>query len=427
MLLNPLNLKGTTIYIENVPLRTIYLRFGPGPIYVYSQKKLEQNFELLSNAFRSNCFKTKVYYAIKANSNPQIIKILKKCGAGADCSNLNEIKLALYSGIKKEEILYSGNNNPFDDLLYAAKNNIAINFDWIDQFARLSNIANINLSKNLISFRYNPPKGIGENKKIITAGKNSKFGMDSQTLFSAYKLAKNRGIKRFGLHMMSGSNTLQIQPFLNQLTQQLKIAGELSKKFGIEFEFIDIGGGFGVKYSPNQKELDIKKLGKKICSLYTRLCNKYKVKASVGEFPTLILEPGRYLVANSSALISEITNIKNLKSKKIIGLYASMATLIRPAFYGSYHHIYIDKKLNGKKIKADFVGQACESSDYFARNRLISENVEVGDLAVICTAGAYGFSMSSNYCNMLKPAEVLVNKNKIKLIRKRENFYDLLN
>ncbi|MCX8163647.1 MAG: diaminopimelate decarboxylase [Candidatus Micrarchaeota archaeon] len=431
MLLAPLSSNSNNLIIGKIPIKQIYLKFGPGPIYIYDEQRIRENFKRLQKAFFNSEFQTKIYFAIKANSNPAIIKILSSQWAGADCSNLNEIEIARLCNIKKENILYSPNYCYIPDLVYAAKNKIPLNFDSLSSFQNFlsqKSIQDLELKDLIISFRYNPKRGIGQNKKIITAGKNSKFGLEKDELLLAYRLAKKKGICRFGLHMMSGSNTLTISPFVSQLQEQLAVAGLVVKKLKINFEFIDIGGGFGVRYHPKQKELDIEKLGRVLSKTFIEGCIKNKIKSNREgfNFPTLILEPGRILVADSAVLVSEITDIKHKNSKKIIGIYASMASLIRPAFYGSYHHIYIDGKLNSKKKKADIVGQACESSDYFAFNRPIAENAKVGDLVVICTAGAYGFSMSSNYCTMPRAAEVLVNQKKLTLIRKRENVQNIL-
>ncbi|MFN3910086.1 MAG: diaminopimelate decarboxylase [Candidatus Anstonellaceae archaeon] len=424
MLLPPLSSNSQNLLIGNFYISELYSKFGPGPIYVYDANQIIKNYENLKRAFSNEKFKTRIYFAIKANSNPHIIKLLAKRGAGADCSNLNEIKIAQLSGIQKEKILYSGNNNPKAELEYAIKNSISTNFDSLSLFEMVANKKEI---KNIVvSFRYNPKNGLGGHKKIITGGKASKFGINEKEIFNAYKLAKKKGIKKFGLHMMSGSNTLKIEPFLKQIKEQLRVAGKISSKLGIEFEFIDIGGGFGVPYRPDEKELDMENLGKKISKEFLNGCLENKIKAPNSEFPDLILEPGRILVANSGVIISEITNIKSSNSKKIVGLYGSMAILMRPSLYDAYHHIYIDGKLNGRQLKMDVVGQACESSDYFAKDRLLPANLKIGDKVVICTTGAYGFSMSNNYCNMSQPPEILVDGKKIKLIRKRQTLQEML-
>jgi len=426
-LMQPLLKQNGSLQIGGISIADLHSQFGPGAIYAYDANRIIQNFQNLQRAFRDpkDRFYTRIYFAIKSNSNPAIIQLLHNQGCGADCSNLNEVKIAQIVGVPNSQILYSGNNNPLPELKYAISNQIAINFDSISLFNRASDSQNI--SQAPICFRYNPPQGLGENPNITTAGQGSKFGISESEIISAYKAAKEKGATRFGLHMMTGSNTREIKPFILQVQDQLRLAGKICSELNTEFEFIDIGGGFGVPYFPNDFPINLNDLGSKIIETFANSCKEYGVNSISGTLPDLMLEPGRILVADSAIIISQITNIKNSGEKRIIGLDASMATLMRPAFYGSYHHIYIDGHLqNENSSPADVVGQACESSDFFAKNRPLPDSLKEGDLAVFCTAGAYGFSMSSNYCNMAKPAEVLILDGKPHLIRKRQSIEDIL-
>ncbi|MFH0927261.1 MAG: diaminopimelate decarboxylase [Candidatus Micrarchaeota archaeon] len=425
-LMPPLTHENNSLQIGKIPISEIYEQFGPGAIYAYDANRIIQNFKNLKSAFTDSkgCFSTKISFAIKSNSNPAIMQILQKEGCGADCSSLNEIKIAQMAGVQNQHILYSGNNNPIPELKYAIKNNLAINFDSISLFERASKDENI--SEIPVCFRYNPQKGLGENEKITTAGKGSKFGIPESEIASAYKSAKQKGAKRFGLHMMSGSNTREISPFISQIDEQLKIAGQICSELQIEFEFINIGGGFGVPYKPEDPPLNLQELGSKICEAFASGCQKYGVRGPNSKLPSLMLEPGRIIVADSGIILAQITNIKNSEGKRIIGLDASMATLLRPALYGSYHQIYINGHLHEETSPADIVGQACESSDFFAKARPIPNSAKEGDIAVICTAGAYGFSMSSNYCNMQRAAEVLILNSQLHLIREKQTFEQML-
>lgn len=450
-LMPPLSSRGARLHLGGASLQSLAQRFnvtGPspqGPLYVYDGARIVSNAQRLQAALHDpqRRFSTRLYYAVKCNSNPAIVGLLRAQGLGADCSNYNEVRIARLAGVPASAILYSGNNNPAREIEQALQAGIAVNFDDWNLFERSSagrpsrRGSSTSSISSLVSFRFNPGVGIGGHAKINTGGKDSKFGLDAPNLLRAYRLAYRRGARRFGLHMMMGSNTRQPALFVKQIGSQLKMAGRLCKELGIAFEFIDIGGGLGVPYHPDEKPLDIEWFGQAVRKAYLAGCQRHGVRGPLqfvrgsrrpaqASLPDLALEPGRIFLGDSAVILAQVTNVKRSFGRRVIGLEASMATLLRPALYDAYHHIYIDGKENGGRANADVVGTACENSDYFARARPMPANVAPGDLAVICTTGAYGFAMSSNYCNMPRPAEVLVQNKKAKLIRKRETFDDLV-
>ncbi|PIT84479.1 diaminopimelate decarboxylase [Candidatus Micrarchaeota archaeon CG10_big_fil_rev_8_21_14_0_10_45_29] len=401
---------------------------GEGAAYIYDGNRIVDNYRKIRDAMSDaqGRFNTRVYFALKSNSNPAIMQLLASEGCGADCANYNEIRIARMAGVPEGRMLYSGNNNPIGEMLGALQIGAAINFDDINLFESLSGRCNGELKQNVVSFRFNPGTGLGENAKITTGGEGSKFGMGEAEIMQAYRAARERGATRFALHMMTGSNTREVEPFVEQVKEQVRLAGRLCNELGITLEFIDIGGGFGIPYLPGDSELDIFELGRQLTQAYAQECGRHNVRNSAGGIPDLMMEPGRYIVGDAGVLAAKVTSVKNSFGRSIIGIDASMSTLMRVAMYDSYHHILIDGREEQNMRPADVVGQACESSDFFAHARLLPQGIRTGDLAVICTAGAYGFSMSSNYCNMAKPAEVLVYDGEAHLIRRRQGFEQMV-
>lgn len=383
------------------------------PLYVYDEKKIIENIKRLNQAF-SKYSNFKIHVAIKANNNIALLRIAREQGCGADCSNVNEIKVAKI--VKFDDIIYSGNYQSIDNLRYGLENGVILNLDNADDLNELLN----QKKPEIISFRLNPDFGNGKYDKIITGGKKAKFGSSKEKILAAYKLAKNSGIKRYGLHMMTGSCIMNEKYFSKIAEEIIETAGSLSKDLGIEFEFIDIGGGFGIPYSPNEKELDISKAANNIINALNNGIKKYGIKK-----PKLIIEPGRYIFGNAGYLVCKIVAIK-FGREKYLGLNAGMNTLLRPALYGAYHHFIFASDVTAKPVeKVNFCGQICESSDIFLRN-IRFPKTRIDDIIVIKDVGAYGFVMSSQYNTIPRPAEVLVNNGRAKLIREREDINDII-
>ena len=404
------NRKGI-LYLEECSALDLARKFGT-PLYVYSEARISENYQRLFNAFSRHYKKFRIHYSIKANDSLAILKILQKLGSAADCSSPAEIYLAKKAGIKV--LIYSGIYYDSNDLQYGIKNNVKINMDNADKLKLLSDSG-----VREICFRVNPGIGNGKFNQIVTSGKEAKFGMIEQALLDAYKKAKNLGFQKFGIHMMTGSCIIEGDYFEKITGVLMDIAGKISKEAGILFDYIDIGGGFGIPYEPGEKELDIEKVASNVIKVFREKLKEY----DLGE-PWLLVEPGRYIEGDTAVLLTKVTSIKK-RPKHFIGIDSGMNTLIRPMLYHAYHEILLANNLNAeKKDKIDIVGQICESTDIFTKDRIMPE-IKENDILAILNAGAYGFSMSSTYGCKPRPAEVLVSANNVDLIRKRQEIQDL--
>ncbi len=387
------------------------------PLYVYSENRIRENYNRLVTAYKKYYPKFKVYYAIKANNNPALVNILRQQGCGADCSCVPEIMIARKAGVPEENILYSGVYNSNEELEYALKTNARINLEDLSQLERLAKMK----IPDFLCFRINPGMGGKGSEGFVFSGPDAKFGIIERDVKKAYFKAKELGVKKFGIHMMTGSNILSPDYFEEIVEKLLNIAGPISKELGIKFDFIDIGGSLGVPYTLEQNEIDIGLVAKKVVKKLKEKLLEY----GMGE-PYLIHEPGRYLVCDAGILVASVTSIKN-GYKKFIGLDAGMHTLLRPALYNAYHHILYANNLDATaNEKVNVVGQVCENTDQLAKDRMLSSKIKVGDTLAFLNTGAYGFGMSSQYNTRPKAAEVLVSNGKSEIIRERESFDDLI-
>ncbi|MCW6171208.1 MAG: diaminopimelate decarboxylase [Thermoplasmatales archaeon] len=408
----PILVNNHRMLIDGCDLEEIAKDFGT-PLYVTSSNRIRENFERLTKSMSKNFKNFEIKYAVKANSNPHIISLFSELGSGADVSNLNELNLALKGGIAKEKIMLTSNNLQQYEMDDIAKQNIGINFDDIGQLERMK--AKL---PDIISFRFNPGTGHGYFPGITTGGIGTKFGILEDRILDAYSKAKDLGVKRFGFHYMEGSGILDPQVFGNTFSKAMEVMLRIQEKLGIEFEFIDAGGGLGIPYRPEEEPLDTAA----VFSAFRSIVDKNKVD---NENLKIIIEPGRYLIADTTVLMGQITNIKN-SSRIFIGTDIGMSTLLRPALYGAYHEISLVNKFMGKHgSKCTVVGLVCETSDVIGLDRVLPDP-KVGDLIIVFDTGAYGYSMSSQYNGNVRPAEVMIVNGKPKLIRRRETFQDLV-
>jgi diaminopimelate decarboxylase len=402
------------LYVENLPAPDIAARFGT-PTFVTSEARIRHNFRRFYSAFdRVSGFR--VYYALKANTNLAILTVLRGEGAWADCSSPAEIYAASLAGFKADHMLYTGNYNTKEELEYAIDAGVPVN---LDDAAMVNMLYRKGLPKT-ICFRINPGMGKGGKEGLVFAGPDAKFGSSEEAAAKGYATAKQLGIRKFGIHMMTGSNVLDSHYFPTITERLMDIAGRIASKVGIEFDFVNVGGGFGIPYSPDEKELPIDEVAKAVGEVF---------KAKVDEYgmgnPILAAEPGRYLVADSTVILAKVCHVKN-GTKKFVGVDAGMNTLLRPALYHAYHPMLAVSRLEQKnQEKVNICGQICENTDILAKDRAFPAMNE-GDLIAIFNAGAYGFSMSSQYNNRPRAAEVLVRGEKVDLIRRRETCEDLL-
>jgi len=396
-------------------LEKIAKKFGT-PLYVYSEDRLKENISRLSTAIGNSFNNHQIYYAVKANSNIHIISILKKSlnSLGCDCSSPGELYATKQSGVEMSDCVYTGNYESIEDLKTAYKSGCEINLDDINSFNRLETIG----IPEYISFRLNPGKGHGQFKGIMTGGKDSKFGIPKEKITNAYSIAKKIGIKRFGLQCHAGSATLDIETFSEITKLVLDSAKEIEKCISQRLEKISIGSGFGIPYKDNETPLDLDLLFHKIQNIFY---DYYGQNSS--DWPALCIEPGRILVADTGFILTKVTGIKS-SYKNFIGLDAGMETLMRPALYGAFHRVQkIGKESNSTSVY-DITGRICENTDRISENYTLPK-IEEGDLCAIMDTGAYGYSMSHNFNTRPRPAEILINNENIKLIRKRESIEDL--
>jgi len=410
----PLENRKGTLYLGGVDLSEIAEKYGT-PVYVTDENRIRQNYRSFRDAFSKRWKKFRLFYAVKANNNISILKILRQEGAGADCSCIPELQLASFAKFKIEDMLYTGNYNSKDELKFASQMGVAVN---LDDSSLLDKLAKFGIP-DTICFRINPGFGKGGYDSLVFAGPDAKFGITEEVAKKAYAKAKKLGAKKFGIHMMAGSSVLDAKYF-GQVTDRLfKIGKSIARSAKIDFDFINIGGGFGVPYKPGEKDLDLDGIAKDVTDRF-----KEEFEGS-GNMPYIYAEPGRYLVCDSTVLLSRVHHIKST-GKKFVGIDSGMNTLLRPALYGAYHQMYVVNKLNErKKEKVNIVGQICENTDFLAKDRMMPV-IEEGDLIAILNAGAYGYSMSSNYNTRPRAAEVLIHNKEDFLIREREDITDIM-
>ena len=385
-------------------------------LYVYSENRLKDNINRLSNAIGNSFSSHRIYYAVKANSNIHIISVLKKAldSLGCDCSSPGELYAAQKTGVDISNCVYTGNYESVDDLKTAYKSGCEINLDDLNSLKRLENVG----VPEYLSFRLNPGKGHGQFKGIITGGKDSKFGIPKEKITNAYSLAKDMGVKRFGLQCHAGSATLDVETFSDITKLVLNSAKEIETCINQKLEKISIGSGFGIPYKDDEAPLDLDLLFRKIQNVFSDHYGKNN-----SDWPMLCIEPGRILVADTGFILARVTGLKS-SYKNFIGLDAGMETLMRPALYGAFHRVLKIGKAHQNTAVYDITGRICENTDRISENHTMPE-LQEGDLCAIMDAGAYGYSMSHNFNTRPRPAEIIINNDQTRLIRKRESIEDL--
>ncbi len=412
----PLEDRKGSLYFDGISAKALAEKYDT-PLYVLSEKRIRDNYNRLFSALINEYKYVRIYYAAKANTNLTVLRILQSEGAYLDTVSPGEVFMGLSSGYTPDRILFTGTSVRNDELKMLADANITVNVDSISELERLLKFA----VPPIVSVRVNPEIGAGHHSHCITAGPESKFGLWEEETIQAYAIAHRARVERFGIHMHIGSGILDLEPYVLAVEKLLSIAKRVHDEVGIEFEFIDIGGGLGVPYKPEDKDLDLAEFSSKVVTLF-----KNKVKEYGLGKPFLCVEPGRYLVCDASILLTSVNTVKVTPSRKFIGVDAGFNTLLRPTMYGSYHPILVANKLETTdKETYDVVGPICESGDALAKDRTLPK-VEEGDLLAVLNAGAYGFSMSSQYNSRPRAAEVMIRQGKDVLVRKREELGDLM-
>ena len=386
----------------------------PTPFHIYDEEGIRKNARRLYKAFSwAKGFKN--YFAVKALPNPYILKILKEEGMGTDCSSLAELIMAEKVGITGENIMFSSNDTPFSDMKKAKEMGVIINLDDITHIEMLDKIG----IPEMICFRYNPGplRKTGVNV-LIGKPEEAKYGMTKKQILEGYKIMQKKGVKRFGLHTMVVSNELSVDALAETASMLFDVVLEVYQKLGIKLEFVNLGGGIGIPYKPEQKEVDLEILSKKIKKLYEEKIIKNNLSLRI------VMECGRMITGPYGFLITTAIHEKHTY-KEYIGVDACMANLMRPGMYGAYHHETVlgkeEKKLDHTY---DVVGSLCENNDKFAIDRKLPK-IDIGDIIVIHDTGAHGYAMGFNYNGKLRSAELLLKEDgSIEQIRRAETIDD---
>ena len=369
----------------------------PTPFHIYDESGIKANGRRLKAAFK-DVHGFKEFFAVKALPNPFILKILKEEGFGADCSSLPELMLAEETGIVGENIMFSSNDTPAGEFVKARGLGAIINLDDISHIPFLEKAAG---TPELICFRYNPGP-LKKGNTIIGHPEEAKYGFTREQLFEGYRTVKEMGVKRFGLHTMVASNELDYRYFIETAVLLFDLAVEINRSLGIRLEFVNIGGGIGIPYRPEQEAVAYEKVAAGIREAYQE-----KIVGNGLAPLKLFMECGRVITGPYGYLVAKVQHLKHTY-KDYVGLDASMANLMRPAIYGAYHHITVlGKEDRPADHRYDLTGSLCENNDKFAIDRMLPE-VEVGDTVVIHDTGAHGYAMGFNYNGKLRSAELLL-------------------
>ena len=384
----------------------------PTPFHLYDEKGIRKNMQALKEAFAWNPG-YKEYFAVKATPNPFLIDILREYGCGCDCSSYTELLLSDAMGVKGEDIMFSSNDTPREEYELAHKLGAIINLDDITHIDFLEET--IGEIPETISCRYNPGGLFKISNDIMDNPGDAKFGMTTEQLFEAFKILKSKGAKEFGIHAFLASNTVTNEYYPMLAKVLFEVAVKLQKEVGIHIKFINLSGGIGIPYTPDQEPNDIRAIGDGVREVY----NEVLVPEGMGDV-ALYTELGRFMLGPYGCLVTKAIHEKNTY-KNYIGVDACAVNLMRPAMYGAYHHITVLGKEDAPcDHKYDVTGSLCENNDKFAIDRMLPE-VDMGDYLVIHDTGAHGFSMGYNYNGKLKSAELLLKEDgSVQMIRRAE-------
>lgn len=393
--------------LSHEQLVAIAEEFGT-PVYIYDAKKIEEQYNKLQNAFSQT--HTRFFYACKALTNINILKLMQRLGTNLDCVSINEVKLGLKTGFEPHQIMFTPNSVDFSEMEEGKELGVNINIDNISLLERFGNKYG---NTYPISIRLNPHIMAGGNYKISTGHVDSKFGISIHQLRHIERVVNTTNLHVRGLHLHTGSEIKDINIFLSGLDVMLDLARHFP-----QIEFIDLGSGFKVPYKDSDMATDVELLGKKVGEAFADY-NK-----EIGRELEVWFEPGKFLVSEAGYFVVKANVIKQTTATVFVGVNSGFNHLIRPMFYDAYHRVENITHPNGPERIYTVVGNICET-DTFAWDRKIAETHE-GDFLCFYNAGAYGFEMSSNFNSRFKPAEVLIINGEAKLIRRRDTFDDLL-
>lgn len=384
----------------------------PTPFHIYDEKGIKENAAKLREAFSWNQG-YREYFAVKATPNPFILKLLKEYGCGTDCSSMTELMMSRVLGFSGQDIMFSSNDTPAEEFQYAEEIGAIINLDDITHIDYLEKA--IGHIPETISCRYNPGGVFKVSNDIMDNPGDAKYGMTTDQMFEAFRILKEKGARRFGIHAFLASNTVTNEYYPLLAKTLFELAVKLERETGADIAFINLSGGIGIPYRPDQEPNDIAAIGEGVRRAYEEILTP----AGMGDV-AIYTELGRYMLGPYGGLVTKAIHEKHTH-KEYIGVDACAVNLMRPAMYGAYHHITVmgkEKAACGHKY--DVVGSLCENNDKFAIDRMLPE-IETGDLLFIHDTGAHGFAMGYNYNGKLKSAELLLKEDgSVEMIRRAE-------
>lgn len=384
----------------------------PTPFHIYDEKGIRENAKALKEAFSWNPG-YKEFFAVKATPNPFIIEVLKECGCGCDCSSYTELMLSAAAGVRGEDIMFSSNETPAEEYELAARLGATINLDDITHIDFLERI--LGRLPETISCRFNPGGLFALGTNIMDNPGDAKYGFTREQMFEGFRILKSKGVKNFGIHAFLASNTVTNEYYPALARQLFELAAELKRDTGAHITFVNLSGGIGIPYRPDQEPNDIRVIGERVREAYEEIL----LPANMGDV-AVYTELGRFMTGPYGHLVTRVIHQKHTH-KEYLGVDACAVNLMRPAMYGAYHHITVlGKEGLPCDHMYDVVGSLCENNDKFAIDRMLPE-VEAGDCLVIHDTGAHGFSMGYNYNGKLRSAELLLREDgSVQMIRRAE-------
>ena len=384
----------------------------PTPFHLYDERGIRENAKAVKEAFSWNPG-FKEYFAVKATPNPCLIQILREYGCGCDCSSMTELMLSKAMGVSGEDIMFSSNETPAKEYAYAAKIGAIINLDDITHLDFVEDI--LGKLPETMSCRYNPGGVFKMSNGIMDNPGDSKYGFTTEQMFEGYRILKEKGVKNFGIHAFLASNTVTNEYYPVLAKQLFELAVQLEKETGADIKFINLSGGVGIPYQPDQEPNDIRVIGEGVRKVFEEVL----VPAGMGDV-SIYTEMGRFMMGPYGQLVTQAIHEKHIH-KEYIGVDACAVNLMRPAMYGAYHHITVLGKEDAPcDHKYDIAGSLCENNDKFAVDRMLPQ-IDKGDYLVIHDTGAHGYAMGYNYNGKLKSAELLLKEDgSVQMIRRAE-------
>ena len=384
----------------------------PTPFHIYDEKGIRDNVAAVKEAFSWNKG-FREYFAVKATPNPYLINILTEYGCGTDCSSMTELMLSKAMGLSGDQIMFSSNDTPLEEFAYANEIGAIINLDDITHIESVEE--SVGYLPKTMSCRYNPGGVFTMSNGIMDNPGDAKYGLTTEQLFEAYKIMKDKGVERFGMHAFLASNTVTNEYYPKLASQLFELAVKIKEDLGIYLSFINLSGGVGIPYKPDQEGNDIREIGAGVKAVYDEIL----VPAGLDDV-AIYCEMGRFMMGPYGALVTKAIHEKHTY-KEYIGVDACAVNLMRPAMYGAYHHITVLGKEDATcDHKYDVTGSLCENNDKFAIDRMLPQ-IDMGDYLYIHDTGAHGYAMGYNYNGKLKSAELLLKEDgSVELIRRAE-------